>query len=327
MYDVITVGSATVDAFARTDSELIKIKSIHHEEELIAYPCGSKILMSELIFLTGGGGTNVAVSLSRLGHKVAYLGKIGNDINGKIVQETLKKERVKFIGSVDRKHLTGYSVILDSLEGDRSILAHKGANNFLNYDNIDKKRLQAGWFYFSSMMDESYTTLEKLSDYAVKNGIKIAFNPSNYLAEKGAIFLGALLRNTEILVLNKEEAQLIVKKRDIPQLITGLMELGPKVVVITDGKSGAFTLHDGYQYHVIPEEVTPVETTGAGDSFASGFLSGWMRSKGVEYSLQLGVTIAQSVIQHVGAKTGLLTEKDAAEKMRTTDLKVVKKKA
>ena len=90
MYDVITVGSATVDVYAKTEfSELLKGKN---KEECIAYPVGSKILINELTLTSGGGGTNTAVALARLGHKVAFLGKIGSKENSKRVIDDLKKE-------------------------------------------------------------------------------------------------------------------------------------------------------------------------------------------------------------------------------------------
>ena len=89
MYDVICVGSSTIDVFARTKfSELIKItdKKTHKETDLLAYPTGSKILIKELNFTVGGGGTNTAVALSKLGHKVAYLGKTGKDENSHLTR-------------------------------------------------------------------------------------------------------------------------------------------------------------------------------------------------------------------------------------------------
>ncbi len=95
MYDIITVGSSTVDVFAKTKSSgLIKIMDSKGETDLLAYPTGAKILVTELDFTTGGGGTNTAVSLARLGHKVAYLGKMGCGSNAQRIIDELKKEKV-----------------------------------------------------------------------------------------------------------------------------------------------------------------------------------------------------------------------------------------
>jgi len=109
---------------------------------------------------------------------------------------------------VKEKGKTGFSVILDAIGKDRTVLFYQGVNNKLKYRDI-KKNLKTKWFYFSSMIDESYKTLEKLSDYAKKNNIKILFNPSTYLTKKGYHFLKKIIDNTEILILNKEEASLI----------------------------------------------------------------------------------------------------------------------
>ena len=96
MFDVITIGSATVDVFAYTESsEVIKFVESKTEHDFIAYPGGEKIVIDKLDFKIGGGGTNTAVSFSRLGLNTAYLGKLGNDENGKKVLDLLNDENIK----------------------------------------------------------------------------------------------------------------------------------------------------------------------------------------------------------------------------------------
>ncbi|MBU3942289.1 MAG: carbohydrate kinase family protein [Nanoarchaeota archaeon] len=305
MYDIVTVGSATVDVFANTESKLIKIKTSNSEEELIAYPSGSKILIKELRFTTGGGGTNTAVSLARLGHKVAYLGSLGNDENGKIIIDLLKKEKIDFIGVIS-KEITGYSIILDSIEHDRTILTYKGANNKLKFSDINLKKVKTKWFYFSSMVSESFKTLEKLAGFAEKNKIKITFNPSTYLAKKGRDYLKNILTRTNILILNNEEASLLAGKNNVKIMLKDLYKLGPKIIVITDGKK-AINAYDGKNIYVlIPNKIRVVESTGAGDAFASSFLSGMIKKNNVEFALKMGLANSESVITHPGAKNRLL---------------------
>jgi len=325
MYQVITVGSSTVDAFAKVESELVKIKTVHHTEELIAYPSGAKILINDLVFLSGGGGTNTAVSLSKLGINVAYLGKVGNDNNKVLILDQLKKDKIDFIG-VMGKGVSGYSIILDSLEGDRTILAFKGVNDKLEYDEINIKKLKTKWFYFSSMIGKSFETLEKLAEFAEEHNIMVAFNPSNYLAEKGKIYLKEVLSRTTLLILNKEEAILIAGNYDMDDLIRELMKLGPKYVVITDGKKGAYTIHKKSLYHVLPNEVNAVETTGAGDAFASTFLAAMIQGKPIDFALKMASVNAESVIQHLGAKTGLLKIKELMKNIKKIKPKVTKKR-
>jgi len=323
MYDIITVGSATVDVFAHTKSELIKIKTSSSEEELIAYPSGSKILIKELRFTTGGGGTNTAVSLARLGHKTAYLGSLGNDENGRRILDLLKKEKIDFIGKLTND-ATGYSIILDSIEHDRTILTYKGANDKLKFSDINLKKLKTKWFYFSSMISKSFKALEKLAEFAEKNKIKIAFNPSTYLAEKGRDYLKKILIRTTILILNNEEASLLVGKNNVKIMLKELYRLGPEIIIITNGKK-AINAYDGKTiYILIPNKIKVIESTGAGDAFASSFLSGIIKKNDVEFALKMGLANSESVITYSGAKNRLLKYNEILKAIKERPAKIKK---
>lgn len=326
MYDAIAVGSATLDVFARTKySELIKIIDPKGETDLLAFPSGSKILIDEIQFTTGGGGTNTAVALSRLGHKVAFLGKLGEGTNSDFIHKNLAKEKIELL-CAHGKGNAGYSVILDTLEHDRTILAYKGANDGLRQKDIPYKKLKARWLYFSAMMDESFRTQEKLAEFAQKNKIKIAFNPSSYLAEKGTNYLKNILSRTELLVLNKEEACLIVGQQPIESLLSRLRNSGPRIVVITDGKKELYVIDEYHIYSAKPPFVKIVDATGAGDAFAASFLSGIIRGKSIEFAIKLGIANAQSVVSHYGAKNILLGYNGAMKAMKKLRVRINKRK-
>ena len=109
-------------------------------------------------------------------------------------------------------------------------------------------------------------------------------------------------------------------------LIKGLMEMGPKQVVITDGKRGAYTIFGNFLYHVIPNSTNSVETTGAGDAFASTFLACQIKKKDMETSLKLASKNAQSVISQKGAKKGLLDWKHLILSLKKNPVKLVKER-
>ena len=326
MYDVITAGSATVDVFAKTRfSELIKIIDPKGETDLLAFPSGSKILIDELEFTTGGGGTNTAVALSRLGHKVGFIGKLGTGTNSDFIHKDLKKEKIDLLCSHGKGH-SGYSVILDTLEHDRTILTYKGVNDELKHDDIPYKKLKTKWFYFTSMLEESFHTLERLAEFAQQHKIRVAFNPSTYLAEKGIKHLNHIISRTELLVLNKEEACLLVGQDAIEGLLLKLKSLGPRIAVITDGKHDLYVIDEKYIYSAKPPFVKLVDTTGAGDAFAASFLSGILRKDNVEFAIKLGLANALSVITHYGAKNILLNFNEAMKAMKKLKVKIHKKK-
>jgi ribokinase len=311
MYDVITVGSATVDVFVDTTSELITIKSVNsknnviQEEELLAYPAGAKILIKHLDFQTGGGGTNTAVALRKLGLKVGYIGKLGRDDGGKKILALLKKDKIDFLGT-SAEGMTGYSIILDSIEQDRTILAYKGIIDTLTLKDIRLSKLKTRWLYFSALVDNSYKVLEYLADYAKRNNIMLAFNPSSYLAEKGSRYLSKALRNTNLLILNKEEAEFIAGKGSIKDLLCTLATFGPKIIVITNGKEGAYSYDGKTTLFIKAHKVKVIETTGAGDAFAASFLCGLIKKNDIRFALQLGIANSEAVISGRGAKVNLL---------------------
>lgn len=316
LYDVITIGSATVDVFAKTSSQLVKFLSGKEEEDFIAFPSGSKLLISELDFLVGGGGTNTAVSFSRLGLKTAFLGKIGSSENSSRVLQNLKDERVEFIGSQGGR--TGFSIILDSLEQDRSILTFKGSNNNLLMTDFSLDALNASWLYSSSMVEQSFQTLIEIVTFAKKKGMKIAFNPSSYQAKKGIEILGSFLKKIDVLVMNLEEARLLlgVQEGTAEELLSELIFFKEQIIIITDGSKGATCLNQDKFYHISPSpHLTVVESTGAGDAFASGFVAGLIRKYTIEDALKLGMVQAQGVISRYGAKEGLLTKDGSFAKL------------
>ena len=146
------------------------------------------------------------------------------------------------------------------------------------------------------------------------------------MAKKGKNYLKDILKKISILVLNKEEACILVGKDSIKGLLKKLNKLGPDIISITDGKHGVYVLYNNQIYCGKPTNVKIVETTGAGDAFASSFLCGIIRKKDIEFAMKLGMTNAESVIQHHGAKEKLLTYNEALKIMKKRPIKVIKKR-
>jgi len=324
MFDIICVGSATVDAFIETGNRLFQ----KTYKNLVRVPFGSKILVDKLMFSTGGGGTNTAIGFSRLGFKAAYIGRVGLGTNGSRIVNELKREKVDTSLVIRKQGRTGFSVVLDAKGHDRTILAFKGSNNEVYYSDINKKKLKTKWFYFSSMMDKSFQTLLRLAEYAKKNKIKVAFNPSSYLAVKGTRYLKKILDICEILIMNKGEAcELLgkLKEKNIDKLLLGLYKAVPKIIVITDGKNGVYCYDGKFKYFAKARSIKVVESTGAGDAFASGFVSGTIKGKSIEYALQMGSANAESIIMKFGAKNKLLTYREINKFIKKFPRKVTRR--
>ena len=326
MLDVITIGSASVDVFISSKSKSIELLR-HNKHEDVCMPVGEKILIDYMHQDTGGAGTNTAVAFSRLGFKTAWLGKISSDMNSRHILEQMKKEKVQFIGKTERGESAGFSIIIIGIEKDRTILSYKGINDHLTAKDVDFEKLKAKWIYMGSMLGKSFETCEKIAEFAKRKRTSIAFNPSIYLAQKGVKGLHKILSACKLIVLNKEEAKAITGKKT-ENINTLLKELQQHVLlaVITDGAKGAYAYDGSKKYTLHPCQVKVVETTGAGDSFASGFLAGMMLRNDIEYALQMGYAEASAVIQHVGAKEKLLTRKEAESLIKRRPCRITKER-
>jgi len=301
-FDVVTVGSGTVDIFIHPkDAELGE----HADHVDVCYHIGEKVLIDQLVQDTGGGGTNAAVAFARLGMKTGWLGVLGDDANAESVRAALKKERVDVLGQTI-KGQTGLSVIMVGLRHDRAILAFKGVN-----DKLEKApKFKTKFLYCSAMLGESFKTLIAIVQRCRKERIPWAFNPSMYIARQGLVTLRPIIKDAELLICNKEEAAALLRSKPDVQHMLRELAREAKHVVITDGPRGAFGTDGTTMFTIKPRPIKVVETTGAGDAFASGVVAGLIWRKGLAFGLCCGMAEAESVIQYVGAKNKLLKKSE-----------------
>ncbi len=289
MNNIITFGSATNDIFLTL------------AEKGGVVP-GAKVKVERLATFSGGGGTNVACGLAKLGFKTTYLGKIGDDSMGQKVVDELQKCRVNsLLVKKDVKRQTALSVVVSSKGEDRAALVYHGACHFLERNEIPWAKLKrAKWLYIGPLREKTVKLLGPLVDFAKKNNIKVAINPSK--EQKGYINMSTY-RNIDILILNEEEAKVFGGVKKLTSLISG-------IVVVTKGMQGSEVYQQGSVWKSGIASAKIIEKTGAGDAYSSGFLAGLLLENDIEYAIQLGTANAAGCIQKTGAKNGLLTKKD-----------------
>ncbi len=308
-FDVITIGSATIDVYVKTKSNTKRLAG----KDMFVYPFGAKIAIKDLQFHVGGGGTNTAAAFSRLGLKTGYIGSIGDDENGKTILREIKKWGISFLGQ-RQKGASGYSVILDSVGHDRTILTHKGANNMLYWEKRFM-HLDTHLLFCSTMMEQSFQTLLKILRY--NTHIPVVVNMSSYLAKKGIQELTSLLEHTHTLIFNKEEAYLLIgEKRPFEKIASRLHKIGIKQVIITDGKNGVYASDGKTSYNIQAKKINVLETTGAGDAFGAAFASGMFWKKDFLSCIEMGMNNAESVISAYGTKNKLLDKKEIEKSLK-----------
>ena len=331
MFNVITIGGATRDIIFITDKgRIIPTPENLTEQSLLGFEYGAKIKSDQVYFSSGGGACNTAISLARLGLKVASFLRIGKDQNGTEIKNNLLKEKVdaKFIQE-DKKIGTSVSFIVIAKEkGDRVIFNWQGANRKLNLPAV-ATALQAGvkseklkvvgtkWIYLTSLSGNWEKSLLEINNFVKKNKIKLVFNPGAPQIKSGRKKLAKILKSTEILFLNRDEAiELVLSEKKLKRknfnspvnLIKIIREWGPKIVVVTQGLFGAWVGDQKNIYHAPTISKKRIDTTGAGDAFGSGFLGGFILSNGnIQTALKYAIINSGNVVGYYGAQEGLLT--------------------
>ncbi len=311
MFDVITIGGATRDVFFKTSEGKI-LDGPRPNQKFLAFEYGAKIVPEETHFDYGGGGANTAVSFARLGLKVATTLNIGKEGTGSLINEKLKKEGVNIsLISRDPKLHTALSIIV-SLKGDHSMFLYRGANNNLNIKNWDKLK-DTKWIYLTSLTGDSSLLVSEITSFIKRNKINLAFNPGSVQLDEGYKALKPTLETTKVLILNRREsAELLLSQNpkanivDEKIMLETLSEMGPEIVVMTEGLEGSYVYADSLAYHEKCYSVKTVDSTGAGDSFGSTFVAGQILGISIQESLKMAAINAASVVERIGAQYGLL---------------------
>ncbi len=327
MFDIITFGSATWDIFIRLNNfETVKNKNFVTGKG-ICFNLGSKVDVEDVCFFSGGGGTNTAATFSKQGFKVAYYGAVGDDISGKEIIKELKKLRID-CQFVLKKRLkpTNYSIILNTgLKTDRTILVYRGASELFEKKDIPWKKLKAKWFYLAPLSGKLCRASEAIIDFAHKNKIKTAFNPGNSQLSLSLKIMKRILKKVDILILNQEEASLLTKipYQNEKEIFNKIDEMCPGITIMTKGPKGVVVSDGDYLYRAKGPKIKVVDRTGAGDSFSSGFVSGFIKSKGnIEYAIQLGLANSSSCLKKFGAKNGLLKKSEKWTNVNVEKIKI-----
>ncbi|MBI5221741.1 MAG: carbohydrate kinase family protein, partial [Candidatus Magasanikbacteria bacterium] len=215
-----------------------------------------------------------------------------------------KKEKVstKYI-MVDKKNRTDYSSIL-SFKGERTLLTFQVPRKYSLPTGIKTE-----WIFLGALPDGHKLLHSQIVKKVKKEKVKIGYNPGAHELRDGIDGMKDILKVTEVFIVNKEEAwRLIGKDEDIKILLTKLKKYGPKLVVITDGKNGACCFDGDNFYHQPIFNLPVVEKTGAGDAFATGFVSALIHDLDVKTALRYGAANSASVVGHIGAQAGLMTK-------------------
>jgi sugar/nucleoside kinase (ribokinase family) len=314
---ITTLGAATQDVFL-LGSALKAKRDVRTHTFVEQFPLGAKLELDKVIFSTGGGATNAAVTFARYGFHASLMGKVADDPAGQNVVQAMEADNVKTDTlACDLDGTTGYSTLLLAPRGERTILVYRGVSRNLEAGDFDHfAKLKTDWLYITSL-GGNFPLLESVVEYARTRDIKLAINPGSGELKQPERFR-ELLSGVSVLSLNKEEAQKVFEGQTPGKLAREAAEWCA-TVLITNGPKGSCASDGRHVYKAgMYQDVAVLDRTGAGDAMTSGFVAKVASGESIEQALVYGSANSTSVVQQVGAKAGILSADASIQDMNIT---------
>lgn len=313
MLDLLTVGDIKLDTFLLLPDASVMC-DLHLPECKLCVTYGKKIPVTTMLSQIAGTAPNVAIGVAKFGKKTGVVSIMGDDDIYAHAKHFLKRHKV------NATHVSGKPGLRSSAA---TVLTYKGeSTQFVDHVDVEYRLpdtvKRAQWVHISEL-GEGYAHLYRDAIAMKKHhGTKISVNPGSIQIREGKSVFFDLLRSADLLFLNRHEARTVLKIEgdSIHGVLAGLRALGPSVVVVTDGTSGAYVF-DGRSITFAP--MFPgkrIEATGAGDAFSAAFLGSMFCGLSHNEALQYASVNAASVVGAVGPTAGLLTREEVRSTLK-----------
>ena len=311
--DVLCIGNAIVDVIADSDDAFLlaqgldkgSMRLIDEEEAVRLYS-----VMGPGREVSGGSAGNTAAGLAALGLRAGFIGQVADDQLGRIYAHDIEAQGVEFlVPARNDVGATARSLILVTRDAQRTMNTFLGAAQRLDARDVDLRRVaDAAILYLEGYLwdpAEPRAAMEAAIDAARQAGRRVAFTLSDsfcILRHRESFLKLIADRRIDILFANEAEITELAGGSDFDAAVASIAAQVATLVVTRSGK-GAIAVSGDERSSVPAEPIERlVDTTGAGDLFAAGFLAGEARGLGLEASLKLGAIAAAEVIQHYGAR-------------------------
>ncbi|MFY7835758.1 MAG: adenosine kinase [Novosphingobium sp.] len=313
LYDVIAIGNAIVDVMAPcADTEIETLGLAKGGMTLVDTARAQELYdaMGPAREISGGSAANTLAGLAALGGRCAFIGQVADDQLGEVFAHDIRAGGIAFDTAVrSDEPPTARCLIFVTPDGQRTMNTFLGASQFLPAEALDESQIAAaGILYLEGYLwdpEEPRKAMRRAIAAARNAGRKVAFTLSDaFVISRHGDDFRALIEDGQIDILFANEHELAALT-GVEDFQSGIEQLSAKVptVVVTRSENGAHAISNGEHAHVPAEPIEKVvDTTGAGDLFAAGFLFGYARNKPLAECLTLGAICAAEIISHYGAR-------------------------
>ncbi len=309
-FDVLCVGDTATDLYVTLSADETEVR-VEEGGARLVIPFGAKVpYESTVTVAAGGNAANAAVACARLGLRTGLATYLGSDQLGRDLIAALHAEGIaSTLVRLEHEAPTNQHFVL-RLGPERTILIRHESYHY-HWPYLRTEDVPA-WLYVSSVGRDAHDYEEQIADWLDENtSVELAFQPGTYQIAHGAARLARFYRRASVVVCNREEAAVISgvgRTEDIGALLDGLLALGPRTAVITDGAAGATaaTASGRWSVPAYPDTGTPVDRTGAGDAFAATLVACLVRGLPLAEGLTRAAANAMSVLRCIGTQAGLL---------------------
>ncbi|TXT65444.1 MAG: hypothetical protein BAJALOKI3v1_100015 [Promethearchaeota archaeon] len=316
--ELLTIGSCTLDCIIDIE-DILRFELLKEDEvkKYTAIEYSKKLNIENLRFFPGGSAANIACDCAMMKIPSSFIGMIGKDFSAKMCLDDMENRGVD-ISHINQteKDRTAFSVILKTKWGkDRSILAYKGANDLVSPEDINQNLFEniKAFAWTSLTKEKSCEAVEKCIKLTKEKGGKVFGAPSMSIIKNNPKWADVLISNSDIISLNKEEAQSYTRKTDTIHMIKVLIDKGLDLVAITNGSNGS-VLSDGKK--VINSGVYDVsveDMTGAGDAFMSGIIVATLNKYNLDKTSKFAAALGAFEARETGVREGIPSNFDMVE--------------
>ena len=311
-YDIVGIGNAIVDLIAEVDDSYLEKNSINKGSmSLVDYDVANKIGNEVDIVKTISGGSvaNSIVCIAQQNLKTVFIGKVNQDELGEKFAKGLAEENVEFkiTKSLVNKH-TARCIILVSTDAERTMNTYLGVSQELTEEDIDLNIIEeSSILYLEGYLwdlDNAKKAIKKSISTAINSETKIAFSISDAFCVDRfrEEFIDLVNNSADIIFANESEIKSLFETSELETAIKKCQDT-KKIFAVTLGDKGAKIIYKNEIVNIKAEIIDKlVDTTGAGDLFAAGFLAEYIRSQDLESSGKEGVKMASIIIQQFGAR-------------------------